>query len=483
MSKLPPLLLSFEKLHVDTIDGKFEKTKNNRSKPYSRTENDKKWTTLSNGFDLVKQLIQKARNAVALGPSTWNPSYLQLLQKIKDTTANLWTSVAIAPDKQLYKAAIEIIREFWATKDAEFIFEPSYQARYRTSPEKGIGVNVAEQLTMGYFEAKEAAPFATISQREQMRFEEYKAWQLAYENGTQEFRNKWSSFEKERRTDFIARIVKSASQKDSEASRRIFVRDNADTIDRLVRDAVNSFLSIPGNEQAPLLSAFIRIQVQELNTLNIDDYRPIAAPLHMDNETDRFRDGTRYGRPASEQEVQSLVASFCANLVPSIDGTKKAVLDSCGTVYFDAVPVVKFDVMLGLVEAMKNKYPQVAINTDYEIISELGAIFSDATTEALSNYSEIELKEMGISSTQAERLKWSNVNALTFHRSASIDEVKANSIRNSDGSYMPRLRVFSVFFANPDFETGFGAYIINIPNVVDKRGRQIKTQVSIVFRD
>ena len=148
------------------------------------------------------------------------------------------------------------------------------------------------------------------------------------------------------------------------------------------------------------------------------------------------------------------------------------------------MPVVTPDVMMGLVEAIKERYPPSAYFTEYELISTLGSVFSQATTDVLGEYSEKALGSMGIVSTQSPPLQWSNVNALAFHRSALLDEVKANAIRKPDGTYMPRLRVFSIMVSDPGPDgigRGHDGKEIEIPDVVDGTGRPMKTTVDVTI--
>jgi len=490
MANFPPLLLSFDKLQVADVNGKFENdSQRNRSNPYARTNDRKKPGTsgggvLSDGVDLVKRLINKTLRY------PWIPklyqSYWELVYKIKDA------SKMTPPDRRrgtadegLKRAVVETIQVFWNTQNAEKVFVPSYESKFASIPDKGIDPEVAKQLTVGYFNARDRAPFKPLERYDQKKLDEYQKWLSRYETETPEWKSKFEDWVYISRTKEIDRLLrKQRSIKDSEAVKDNFNEANASIIDKFARDAVKSFLSLPGLDQQPLLHLHVSLVLQELDFSDNSRYSPIAREIHTDAESDLMKLGQRYGRPASEQDVTSLVSSFCANLTTSKDGTKEASLDGCGTVYFDGVPVVTPDVMMGLVEAIKERYPPSAYFTEYELISTLGSVFSQATTDVLGEYSEKALGSMGIVSTQSPPLQWSNVNALAFHRSALLDEVKANAIRKPDGTYMPRLRVFSIMVSDPGPDgigRGHDGKEIEIPDVVDGTGRPMKTTVDVTI--
>ena len=444
MANFPPLLLSFDKLKVADVNGKFENdSQRGRSTPYARTNDGKKpgmgrGGALSDGVDLVKRLINKTLRY------PWIPklyrSYWELVYKIKDESlkTKILKNANGLIDQGLERAIVETIRVFLNTQNAEKVFVPSYESKFASIPDNGIDPEVAKQLTVAYFNAKDSAPLKPLGSMDQKMLKEYQ------------------------HVSDVKAIFKDA---------------NAGILYKFARDAVNSFLSLPGTDQQPLLRVHVSLVLQELDTSDISNYKPIVKFIHTDNETDLLRNGMRYGRPASEQDVTSLVSSFCANLTTSKDGTKEALLDECGTVYFDGVPVVAPSVMVGLVEAIKERYPPAAYFTDYELISALGSVFAQATTTVLARYSENALESMGIVSTKTPPLKWSNVNALAFHRSAILEEVKANAILKPDGTYMPRLRVFAIFVSDP--ASHITDEEIEIPGVVDGTGRPIKTTIDL----
>lgn len=495
MANFPPLLLSLDKLQVADVNRKFENdSQRARSNPYARTNDRKTPDTsgggaLSDGVDLVKRLINKTLRY------SWIPklyrSYWELVYKIKDASISGFVNKFTldrrgTADEGLKRAAVETIQVFWNTQNAEKVFVPSYESKFAAIPDKGIDPEVAKQLTMGYFNAKDRAPFQPLDRLDQKKLDEYQQWVSRYERETPEWKSKFEDWVYKDRIKFIDRMLrKQRSAKDEDAVEANFREANAITLDKFVRDAVKSFLSLPGSVQQPLLHLHFNLVLQELYFSDNSRYNPIVKEIHTDREADLMKIGQRYGRPASEQDVTSLVSSFCANLTTSKDGTKEASLDGCGTVYFDGVPVVTPDVMMGLVEAIKERYPPSAYFTEYELLSTLGSVFSQATTTVLGEYSEKALGSMGIVSTQTPPLKWSNVNALAFHRSALLDEVKANAIRKPDGTYMPRLRVFSAIISDPGPD-GLGRGIIGkeieIPDVVDGTGRPIKTTIKLTIQ-
>ena len=119
------------------------------------------------------------------------------------------------------------------------------------------------------------------------------------------------------------------------------------------------------------------------------NYNPIAEPRHMDNEFDMFVGGNRYGRPASEQDVSSLVTSYCADQLP----TGRIALSGCGTVYYQNMPVFNHEEILRMVDNIREK-SAFFDPTPREVYDKIAFILSEATSAALKAYSDEELSEM-----------------------------------------------------------------------------------------
>ena len=162
------------------------------------------------------------------------------------------------------------------------------------------------------------------------------------------------------------------------------------------------------------------------------DYNPIVESIHMDNHVGMYEPdcaGTRYGRPAEEQDINSLIMSFCAdkNLddTPSNDVTANVNLYGCVTVYFGGIPVVKPDALLKIANAVKSEYEKKFFNyTQLEMFDWVASYFNRATRAALESMSDGNIKRMfDVYHTGCRQ--WSTANTLAFHRSPGKEEVIA----------------------------------------------------------
>ena len=306
----------------------------------------------------------------------------------------------------LYDYVLEQLQSlFKDEKSVASAFVPSYESHNAASPSKGIDIQLAKKIALAFFKSSDNAP------------------QEARKLSTREQKSQLES------------IVK------------YFASNNGELVRQLAHGAGKSFLSLPSSASQAVLSASVQLVLQGVNA---SVYNPIADFIHMDGEVDMFREsGHRYGRPASEQDVSSLVASFCADLsaAPDQQVDQQVALSGCGTVYFDGIPVVRPELLAEASRAIQKK-PNMGLLTEYDIISNMGQQLARATSFALKMRTEDELHQMGIVSKTAPMLKWSNVNALAFHRSALRDEVLAGAVRVADGRVAPRMRAFVILLMN-----------------------------------
>ena len=218
-----------------------------------------------------------------------------------------------------------------------------------------------------------------------------------------------------------------------------FIEKYNDLLKEFGKAAARSFLALPSSRERATLNLNITMVLQEVSA----DYNPIAEPRHMDGEFDMFVGGNRYGRPASEQDVSSVVTSYCADQLP----TGRIALSGCGTVYYQNMPVFNHEEILRMVDNIREK-SAFFDPTPREVYDKIAFILSEATSAALKAYSDEELSEMGIEKFVAPALVWSNVNALSFHRSATKEEVLAGATPNPRGKPFPRMRMFSLCLSN-----------------------------------
>jgi len=349
-------------------------------------------------------------------------------------------------------------------------FTAFYGSRDAESPSKGIDARLAEQIALAFFQSSDNASRAvrTLSEQEQQSeledieainrlkakkqaaADDYLAGpKTVLKHGILVTMPQVRFFDYEIRQ--LKQLEKRVAQRRAPPDRAsltasYFAAQNAGLVRQLAHGAVDSFLSLPSSASQPLLRAAVQLVLQPVDA---STYNPITDVIHMDAERDMFKaGGARYGRPTSEQDVSSLVASFCADLVAAPDQQQQQIaLSGCGTVYFDGIPVVKPELLADAARAIQMR-PGMGIYTEYEIISKMGHELVFATGRALQRRTEDELQMMGIVSKSAAMLKWSNVNALAFHRSATRDEVLAGAVGTADGSAAPRMRAFAIVFAD-----------------------------------
>ena len=380
-------------------------------------------------------------------------------------------------------------------------FVPSYESRDAVSPSKGIDARLAKQIALAFFESSDNAPLEvrTLSESEQNseRKDIEKINQLKAKQQAAAERKEPATVRERIEDGYIAESLKRVEQRvarrrappDRSASIvNYFAAQNADLVRQLAHGAVDSFLSLPSSASQPLLRAAVQLVLQPVDA---STYNPIADEIHMDNEIDMFKAvGTRYGRSASEQDVSSLVASFCANLVAAPDQQQQVdqqvALSGCGTVYFDGMPVVKPELLADAARAIQ-KQPGMGIYTEYEIISKMGNQLVIATVDALQKRTQDELQTMGIVSKTVAMLKWSNVNSLAFHRSARRDEVLAGAVRAADGRAAPRMRAFAILLVDnrPDDGTAVagGASQQVALEPITREGRSIQVEATVTVLD
>lgn len=405
---LPLLSLSVENLKLESVDGRYDENdppkRQRRVRPYPRPAQPNQPSQPSqpnrpSAPNMFSPAVQRMINQIRLrsGVGTYPKEYLKLLDDIKENLPIRFASTG------LRGSAVTVIQQFLEeTDDLTKVFEPSYAGRYASVSKKPIDTRIAKQLTVAFFDAKSRVM------------------------GQDYFNNRmWA-------TEFKTR--------------------NETLIKTFARDSIESFLALPDSNQRPLLDFNLTINLQEVNASKT--YMPIVKEIHMDGEQDIFKPrGERYGRPVEEQDVSSFVSSFCANLYTGPDGVKKAMLDQCGTVIFDGLPIVKPDVMLMLAERLsRDEYGKTL--TEYELISALSEIFAGGSVEALRKYNETALRQMGITTRETEMLKWTNANALAFHRSVLLNEVVANALMKPDGTYFPRMRGFFALLTDTGGDDG-----------------------------
>jgi hypothetical protein len=158
----------------------------------------------------------------------------------------------------------------------------------------------------------------------------------------------------------------------------------------------------------------LELSVQRANE---ETYKGRSTYVHMDGATYHV----------SEEDFQkgspdSYAASFCAQKVQFTDPVTSAVVPDilildCGTILYTGVPVITREEIYRVVGLLK-KDPTFAPCTDIsKIVYYLAQDLNDATTSALSTYSDEVLAQMEIKTTQVEALTWMNSHTRTFHRS------------------------------------------------------------------
>ena len=372
-------------------------------------------------------------------------------------------------------------------------FVPSYESRGAVSPSKGIDPRLAKQIALAFFESSDNAPqeMRTLSKREEewelRDIEEIKRLKAKLQAAAE--REEPATLREQVQDKFrIKDLEKAVARRRRPVDRALsivkyFATQNAGLVRQFVHDTVDSFLSLPSSASQPLVRAAVQLVLQPVDA---STYNPIAEDIHMDLEIDMFHGGSRYGRPASEQDVSSLVASFCADLVADLDKTvdktvdQQVALSGCGTVYFDGMPVVKPELLVEAARAIQMR-PGMEMYTEYEIISSMGEELVRATSRALQSRTNDELRKIGIVSKTAPMLKWSNVNALAFHRSATRDEVLAGAVRTGEGRTAPRMRAFAILFTDtyPDTSAVRGDWWTVPLEPIIRGGRSIQLEATV----
>ena len=184
--------------------------------------------------------------------------YKQLIQEIIDDIKNI-----ILPDTPSVESIA--VKELQKRLQESPIgaFSPSYESQHVSIPKNGIDSEIAKRIAAGFFQS-----------------------------------NKYAS-ELGKIQNVPVVIVEH------------FVQNNYDLIKTFAYAAVGSFMSLPSSSSQPLLRASVQLVMQIVDQ---SSYYPIVDNIHMDYELDMLHPrGNRYGRPASEQDVSSLVATFCAD--------------------------------------------------------------------------------------------------------------------------------------------------------------------------
>lgn len=214
-----------------------------------------------------------------------------------------------------------------------------------------------------------------------------------------------------------------------------------------------------------------------LQYTDFETYNPIADFLHMDNqfglETDDCM-GSRYGKLVSEQDLNALLMSFCADEVyagfeapsasfvdwvrgrqeqsipPDVD------LSDCGTLYTDGVPVVKSEVLVRLVQILKKHHERQFFNyTEHQMINKMAKILSNATEAVLQTIPEVDLARLGVNIHEASQLQWTTANTVAFHKSPGRETVFAKrSIPPEGDTEYSRMRALSIVVADSKLEVG-----------------------------
>jgi len=426
---------------------------------------------INNGIKRARDEMLSLLNAASLKLGRLSKEYQHLVNDIVD---NLGRPLMFL---DLNHYVLHQLRALLKGQDPVSVFVPSYEARYASSPAQGIDPDMAKRIALAFFKSRTEAPPVELSESQQRRkfeandvidrLKKYSPDLLATweRQALSEARKKLEALNEElNEADRTASIVKH------------FAEQNADLVGTFVNAAVDSFLSLPSSASQPLLRASVQLVLQGVDP---STYNPIADEIHMDTETDLLRpNGNRYGRPASEQDVSSLVASFCADLVQP----ERVTLSGCGTVYFDGMPIVRPDLLSEAARAVQQK-PFMQTYTEYEIISSMGEKLAVATSKALKRWTEDELRKIGIVARRSKMLEWTNVNALAFHRSARRDEVLAGAVPVVDGRAAPRMRAFAIVMTDTQKDDGKALYFgehqdIKLPSIT-RRGRQIELEVAV----
>ena len=374
------------------------------------------------------------------------------------------------PSLEFY--ALQQLHALLEGADPSTVFEPSNEARYASVSPKSVTKDMASRIALAFFKSKAEAPPPVLSDFDEPRRQRAQALLDRLSTKTPEELTWGDKYDKDTALSTLRELDDRTG-----TTADLFAEEHADLVRTFVNEAVDSFLLLPDSASRPLLNATVQLVLQPVDATT---YNPIADAKHMDGEFDFSKTGgTRYGRPASEQDVSSLVMSFCADLVSS----GEVALSPCSTVYFKNAPIVKLELLVEAARAIQRQ-PEMSVKTEYEIISEMGNALIRATSSALEERSEQDLQRMGIVGSAVNMLYWTNANSLAFHRSALRDEVLAGAVRTTEGRAMPRMRAFAILLTdNPSGDdrqavTSGMTNVIKLPNII-RGGRQIKVSASV----
>jgi uncharacterized protein YaaR (DUF327 family) len=369
--------------------------------------------------------------------------------------------------KDLDYYALEQLNALLKRSDPSKVFKPSKEGRYASISPEPVTEKMASQIALAFFKSKAEAPANVLSADE-------KETEKNAQKVVDMLRKKQDKLSFEEEQEMEKKLFKLELLYDnSETIEQLFVKEHKNLVVEFASKAIDSFLSLQDSKSRPLLNADVDIVLQSVDA---NSYNPIAEAIHMDPEVDMAKSrGSRYGRPAAEQDIQSLITSFCADLV----GPDEVALSACSTVYFDNVPIVEPELLVEAALEIKSKQG-MGIYTEYEIISSMGDKLANATRYALSDHSEEDLRMMGIVAKKTNMLEWTNANALAFHRSARRDEVLAGAVSMLDGRLVaPRMRAFAHVFTDTNpHAPKLTETTIELPNITHM-SREIKARAYV----
>jgi len=420
-------------------------------------------TITTDGVKRVRDEVVSIVNQAKLKLGRFSRDY-ELL--VKDIIAGVDTPMG-EPGLQFF--ALKELQKLLSGSLPHLVFEPSNEARYMSVSDTPVTDEMASRIALAFFKSKTEAPPAHASS-----LVSYGAWKRSQ---AQAVVDRVSTKAPEERTPLEKMELKDALKylekvvvDNSENILAWFVGNNYDLIRTFAYNAVDSFLRLPNSMSRPLLNASVQIVLQFVDG---EKYEPLADFIHMDGEQDFSKNGSRYGLPAAEQDVSSLVTSFCADLV----SPGQIALNACSTVYFANTPVVNPELLVDAARKVQ-EYPGMGVHTEYEIISVMGTALGDATANALKKRSEDELFKIGIVPHAVKMLEWSNANALAFHRSALRDEVLAGAVPAADGGVAPRMRAFAILRTDIGEAAISAIDTIRLPNLI-RMDREIEVRAVV----
>ena len=415
----------------------------------------------------MKRGLSAARgswNAQRLKIGSLTSMYQQLLEDIATRVRERARSFAQTPelaDTELELEAMEELEKLFR-RPLGAVFVPQYESQHASISPVGIPPSLAERIAVAFFQARRGAMPKTLNEWDARTFN-----RLDRIMREEEARRPGSS------VDTQAQMARLRDNSDEVCA--TFVAQNKELANELARNAIRAFLALPSSKTQPLRSVNVLISLQAIG--HGASYFALNNTLHMDNELDLFRDGARYGRPASEQDTQSIIASFCADAI----NPNRAALAGCGTVFYDGIPIVAPALLLQLAKRIQQK-PTMTMHTEYEVLAALGRMLQDASVAAFGERSEAQLASMGITSRATNALEWSNVNAVTFHRSPSPEQVLENPTL-VDGRAAPRMRAFAVMLADDEPRSCSESNCWRLAGITDKSGRPMDVIVDVEVRD